>query len=74
MPFIIIMSKKHFSHPATQVHLPDNSASPPPSQVHLFPLAAMFGLCSSFLLISVFCQIRLEKLAHSAPVIKGMSL
>lgn len=40
--------------------------------VHLFPLSAMFGLCSFFLAIATACQMRLEKLARASPVIKGM--
>mmetsp|Transcript_11407 Transcript_11407/g.24520 ORF Transcript_11407/g.24520 Transcript_11407/m.24520 type:complete len:468 (+) Transcript_11407:55-1458(+) len=40
--------------------------------VHLFPLSAMFGLCSFFLVIATICQIRLERLAQQNPVIRGM--
>lgn len=40
--------------------------------VHLFPLSAMFGLCSIFLVTAAACQMKLEKLAKSSPVIKGM--
>eukprot|EP00798_Chlamydomonas_sp_ICE-L_P011227 gene11227-18856_t len=35
--------------------------------VHLFPLAAMFGLCSVFLAIAALCQMHLQKIAHSTP-------
>ncbi|KAG1650595.1 hypothetical protein FOA52_009516, partial [Chlamydomonas sp. UWO 241] len=40
--------------------------------VHLFPLSAMFGLCSLFLCLAVVCQISLEKRAAAGPVIRGI--
>ena len=35
--------------------------------VHQFPLAVMFGLCSAFLCIAALCQTRLARIAHIAP-------
>jgi hypothetical protein len=35
--------------------------------VHQFPLAVMFGLCSVFLCIAALCQTRLARIAHIAP-------
>lgn len=61
----------------TSASPPPDAPPPPPSrsapQVHLFPLTAMFGLCSTFLVVATLCMLRLERLAVApAPVIKGV--
>jgi len=40
--------------------------------VHLFPLSAMFGLCTAFLTAAVVCMVRLEALVNVSPIIRGM--
>eukprot|EP00798_Chlamydomonas_sp_ICE-L_P030094 gene30094-35059_t len=40
--------------------------------VHMFSLAAMFGLCSVFLVLATICQMSFQKLVNSMPVIKGI--
>ncbi|GLC76548.1 hypothetical protein PLESTF_001795000 [Pleodorina starrii] len=37
--------------------------------VHLFPLSAMFALCSTFLFIAALLQMRLERVIHDKPVV-----
>ncbi len=60
------------AHTHTHTHAHTHAHTHTHVQVHLFPLSAMFGLCAIFLVTAAACQMKLEKLAKSSPVIKGM--
>ncbi len=50
----------------------DSPAAASRSQVHMFPLSAMFGLCATFLFIAAALMVKLEQVARNTPIIRGM--